>query len=181
MRRGIVIDLGRQHLWALEDGRIYLEASVSAAANGPGEREGSGCTPRGRHEICERIGGDNPVDTVFVGRRPTGERYSPALGAASPERDWILARILRLSGLEEGRNLGGDVDTFARYIYIHGCPDETPLGIPGSHGCIRMRNAELVTLFDWTRDGELVLITEDIDTVDDPEVRAALAGWQVPE
>lgn len=176
MRRGIIIDLKRQRLWALDEGRVYLEAAVSTAANGPGEREGSECTPRGLHEIRERIGDGSPVNTVFVGRRPTGELYSSVLATAHPGRDWILTRILRLSGLEEGRNLGGDVDTFRRYIYIHGCPDEMPLGVTGSHGCIRMRNAELLELFDWARSAERVLIVEDGDAIDDAEIRAAIAG-----
>lgn len=180
MRRGIVIDLNRQRLWALEDGRVYLDAAVSTAVNGPGEREGSGCTPRGLHEIRERIGDEARLNTVFVGRRPTGEIYVPELAALHPERDWILTRILWLSGLEPGRNLGGDVDTFRRYIYIHGCPDETPLGNIGSHGCVRMRNADLLNLFSWTRAGERVLIVEDSDAIEDEAIRSVIAGSGAP-
>ena len=83
-------------------------------------------------------------------RRPQthGQRYTPALGAAHPDRDWILTRILWLSGAEPGRNRLGSVDTMRRYIYIHGCPDEVDIATPGSHGCIRMRNDDVINLFD---------------------------------
>jgi len=174
MKRGIVVDIKRQHLWTLDDGRICREAAVSTAINGPGEQQGSGCTPRGWHEICERIGEGCPINTVFVGRRPTGEIYTPELAVAHPERDWVLTRILWLSGLDEGRNQGGEVDSRQRYVYIHGCPDELPLGVPLSHGCIRMHSAELMDLFVWTRLGERVLIVEDIEQVADSEIREAL-------
>jgi L,D-transpeptidase YbiS len=101
---------------------------VSTARNGPGERRGSGCTPRGWHRIRIKIGAGLPLDTVFVGRRPTGEIYGPELAARHPERDWILTRILWLTGLEPGRNRGGECDTLRRFIYIHGCPDTAPDG-----------------------------------------------------
>jgi len=177
MTRGIVIDLKRQRLWVLDEGAVFREAAVSTAANGSGEQEGSGGTPRGWHEVCERFGDGCLIDTVFVGRRPTGEIYTPELARVHPERDWVLTRILWLSGLEAGRNRGGEVDSRQRYIYIHGCPDESPLGVAASHGCIRMRNTELVELFDWSRPGERVLITEDIDTIEEPKIRAAVAHW----
>jgi L,D-transpeptidase YbiS len=122
--------------------------SVSTATNGPGEKHGSHCTPRGRHIVRAKIGAGMPINTVFVGRRPTGELWSPALAAHFPGRDWILTRILWLSGCEAGRNRLGDVDSMRRYIYIHGTPDTLDMGKPGSLGCIRMRNAELVELFD---------------------------------
>jgi L,D-transpeptidase YbiS len=121
---------------------------VSTGANGVGEESGSYCTPRGRHIIRAKIGAGQPVNTVFVQRRPTGEIYTPQLGAQHPERDWILTRILWLSGCEVGYNRLGSCDTLRRYIYIHGTPDSTPLGQPGSRGCVRMRNADLMELFD---------------------------------
>ncbi len=139
-------------------GRQILQASVSTATNGAGERLGSECTPRGRHLIRAKIGAGAPINAVFVARRPTGEIYSPALRALYPERDWILTRILWLSGLERGRNRLGAVDTMRRYIYIHGAPDEEPMGIPSSHGCIKMRNAELLVLFDLVAPGTPVEI-----------------------
>lgn len=125
--------------------RVY---PVSTATNGAGELSGSHCTPRGRHIVRARIGAGAPVSTVFVGRRPTGEIWTPALAAQYPDRDWILTRILWLSGCEVGFNRLGEVDTMRRYIYIHGTPDTVELGQPSSIGCIRMRNGDLVELFD---------------------------------
>ena len=152
------IDLDRQRLELRVGGELRGSWPVSTAANGPGEREGSECTPRGSHVIRARIGADAAPGTVFVARRPTGERYTPALGAAHPERDWILTRILWLSGTEPGRNRLGDVDTMRRYIYIHGCPDDTDITTPGSHGCIRMRNDDVIDLFDRVETGTKVVI-----------------------
>jgi len=148
MNQRIEIDIATQTLTLLEDGRCRLRYAVSTAKNGPGERNGSQCTPRGLHIVRAKIGGDAAPNTVFVGRRPTGEIYSPALAEQFPGRDWILTRILWLSGCERGRNRLGDVDTMRRYIYIHGSPDSVPMGIPGSIGCIRMRNNEIIELFE---------------------------------
>lgn len=156
----IIVEIGRQRLRLLDGDRSVLECAVSTAANGPGERNGSECTPRGRHEIHRKIGAGAPVNTVFVGRRPTGEIYDPGLAAREPGRDWILTRILWLSGCEPGRNQGGDVDTRTRYIYIHGAPDEVEMGRPGSHGCIRLRNADMLTLFDLVDEGTQVIIRD---------------------
>lgn len=131
-----------------DDGECLRRYPVSTAARGGGERRGSYQTPRGRHLVRAKIGADSPENTVFVARRPTGERYTPELGSQYPNRDWILTRILWLSGCEPGRNRLGECDTMRRYIYIHGSPDEIALGVPGSHGCIRMRNRDIVELFD---------------------------------
>ncbi|MCC6531216.1 MAG: L,D-transpeptidase [Burkholderiales bacterium] len=146
----IEIDLAAQRLTLAEDARTLLAYAVSTARNGPGERKGSLCTPRGAHVVRAKIGKDAAVNTVFVGRRPTGEVYSPELAARFPSRDWILTRILWLSGCERGRNRLGEVDTMRRYIYIHGSPDGVPMGVAGSIGCIRMRNRDIVELFDAT-------------------------------
>ena len=154
------IDLSRQILTLYQGDRVVVSYAVSTALNGPGERFSSGCTPRGLHRIRLKIGADCPLGCVFVGRRPTGEIYSPELATAQPERDWILTRILWLTGLEAGRNRGGMVDTLRRYIYIHGCPDSEPMGIPRSHGCIRMRNRDLLDLFERVDNGTLVEILE---------------------
>lgn len=135
--------------------------AVSTAARGAGEVRGSHCTPRGKHLIRAKIGANQPENTVFVARRPTGEVYSPELSARFPDRDWILTRILWLSGCEPGRNRLGDVDTMRRYIYIHGSPDTTLMGYPGSIGCIRMRNADLIALFDYVPVFTPVDIRED--------------------
>lgn len=130
------------------DGAVLKTYAVSTARNGPGEKRGSYCTPRGKHIVRAKIGDGAPLNTVFVRRRPTGEIYTPELGARYPDRDWILTRILWLSGCEPGFNRLGDVDTMRRYIYIHGAPDSVPMGVPGSIGCVRMRNEELVELYD---------------------------------
>ena len=139
----IVIDIPAQTL--SYGGKVY---AVSTAKNGPGEKNGSDCTPRGRHLVRAKIGAGQPLNTVFVRRRPTGEVWTPALHASNPGRDWMLTRILWLSGCEVGRNRLGDVDTMRRYIYIHGSPDTAEMGKPGSIGCIRMRNRDIVELFD---------------------------------
>jgi len=158
--RSIRISLASQRLDLLEDGALLRTFPVSTARNGASERDGSEGTPRGAHEVHQKIGGEMPLGTVFVGRAPTGERCTPDAFAAEPGRDWILTRILWLGGLEPGRNRGADVDTLARYIYIHGCPDELPVGAPGSHGCVRMRNADVVELFDLVETGTRVVIEE---------------------
>jgi lipoprotein-anchoring transpeptidase ErfK/SrfK len=137
-----------------------MDVPVSTALNGAGEKNGSGCTPRGWHRIRARIGEGCPVNSVFRGRRPTGEIYSAALREAEPQRDWILSRILWLSGLEPGKNRMGQVDTMRRFIYIHGTPDEEPMGVARSHGCVRMRNDDIITLFERVAVGTRVLIEE---------------------
>lgn len=129
-------------------GVLIRRYPVSTAAKGPGELRDSFCTPRGRHIVRAKIGRGAPENAVFVRRRQTGEIYSPELRASAPGRDWILTRILWLSGCEPGLNRLGRVDTMRRYIYLHGTPDETPLGVPGSHGCIRMANRDIVELFE---------------------------------
>ena len=142
------IDLTRQELRVLAGDELLCRYAVSTARNGAGELIDSECTPRGRHAISEKIGDGCALNTVFVGRRPTGEIYDQALASKHPGRDWILTRILWLRGLEQGRNAGGNLDTYARYIYIHGTPHSTALGCPGSRGCIRMRTADIVTLYE---------------------------------
>lgn len=133
---------------------------VSTAFKGVGQESGSGQTPLGWHTIKAKVGGECPQNAVFVGRRFTGEIFDDALGTQYPERDWILSRILWLGGLEPGYNRYGRCDTLRRYIYLHGTPDSEPMGIPKSHGCIRMRNCDIVSLFDKVRVGTRVLIEE---------------------
>jgi lipoprotein-anchoring transpeptidase ErfK/SrfK len=155
----IEIDVPTQTL-ILKDaqGRILMQTRISTARNGVGEENGSEKTPRGAHYIRARIGAGLPADAVLVSRRPTGEIYSPSLRTAFPNRDWILTRILWLCGLEPGKNRLGKVDTMRRYIYIHGCPDEDPMGVPGSRGCVKMRNREIIELFDCVAPGTRVHI-----------------------
>ncbi len=155
----IEVDVSTQRL-ILRDSREEptMEARISTARKGVGERLYSERTPRGLHVIRAKIGAGLLANAVLVSRRPTGEIYSPQLRAVYPERDWILTRILWLSGLEPGKNRLGDVDTMRRYIYIHGCPDDDPVGVPGSRGCVKMRSSDMIKLFDLVLPGTRVLI-----------------------
>jgi len=157
----INICIATQQLDLLDDQRqIIRQYLISSARKGTGQENGSFCTPLGKHIIRAKIGAGQAVNTVFIKRRPTGEIYSPELGKQYPERDWILTRILWLSGCERGFNRLGSVDTMRRYIYIHGSPDSVEMGKPGSIGCIRMRNSDLLELFDRIGAGTQVDIHE---------------------
>jgi L,D-transpeptidase YbiS len=150
----IRIAIPEQALELFDDsGALLRRYLVSTSSRGAGERNGSHCTPRGRHVIRAKIGAGAPLNTVFAERRPTGEFYSPELAARHPGRDWILTRILWLSGCEPGVNRLGEVDTMRRFIYIHGSPDTAVMGKPGSIGCVRMHNRDLVELFDLVSAG----------------------------
>ena len=142
------IDIAAQALSLIDDDKIIKRYSVSTAKNGVGEKNGSFCTPRGRHIVRARIGAGQPLNSVFVRRRPTGEVWTPELHAKYPGRDWILTRILWLSGCERGSNRLGEVDTMRRYIYLHGTHELADMGKPGSIGCVRMRGADIVELFE---------------------------------
>ncbi len=160
-KRKIVIDILAQQLKLCEfinnQEKMQKEYHISTGKNGIGCQEGTGKTPIGKHIIAEKIGKNQPINTVFVGRVPTGEIYSQDLAEENPKRDWILSRILWLAGIEEGVNKGrneqGCCDTYQRYIYIHGTPDSEPMGEPQSHGCIRMRNSDVIELFELVEVG----------------------------
>lgn len=157
----IDIDIASQQLSVLQlnpSKTLHKQYIVSTAKNGPGELIGSEKTPRGLHIVRAKIGSNNPINSVFVERRPTGEIFSSALQCQFPHRDWILTRILWLSGLEKGKNRLHEVDTMRRYIYIHGTPDNVTMGTPGSRGCIRMRNQDIIELFDLISVGTRVYI-----------------------
>jgi lipoprotein-anchoring transpeptidase ErfK/SrfK len=154
----ILIDIPSQQLHFLHEGKELKIYPISTGLNGVGEQKGSGQTPRGWHIIRAKIGNNQPINTIFVGRRPLEEIYSETLEEKYPGKDWILTRVLWLSGLELGKNRLGDCDTMQRYIYIHGCPDSKPMGIPLSHGCIRMRNFDIVELFNHVPVGTKVFI-----------------------
>lgn len=152
------VEIATQRLHLLEGERVVVSYPVSTAKKGVGEVQGSEMTPRGVHSVRAKIGTGMPLHSVFVGRRPTGEIYSPDLAAAFPARDWILTRILWLSGCERGKNRLGNVDTMRRFIYIHGTHEEHLLGQPQSHGCIRMANTDILALFDAVPAGTKLLI-----------------------
>ena len=161
----LVINIAEQTLTMYQQQTEVVRYVVSTAKNGIGSQQDSGCTPLGKHVVAEKIGGSEPMNAVFVGRVPTGEVYSADFGALHPERDWILSRILWLSGLEEGVNKGrnsqGSCDTYQRYIYIHGTPDSEPMSAPYSHGCVRMRNQDIIELFEQVEEGMPVTIVVD--------------------
>lgn len=154
------VSIAEQKLRVYEKEDLMKEYIVSTAKNGAGEQYGSEKTPRGWHLIRAKIGANCPINTVFIGRRPTGEIFSPPLLQSYPHRDWILTRILWLSGLEIGKNRLQAVDTMRRYIYIHGTPDQTMMGVPDSKGCIRMQNEDLIELFDMIPIKTRILIEE---------------------
>ncbi|MDP3874037.1 MAG: L,D-transpeptidase [Methyloversatilis sp.] len=157
----LALDIPTQWMQLYDDRDVLIRRyRVSTARNGSGEQRGSYCTPRGRHVIRARIGAGMPANTVFVRRRPTGECWSPELAASHPGRDWILTRILWLSGCEPGFNRLGEVDTMRRFIYLHGSPDTAEMGVPGSIGCVRMRNRDIIELFDLVPAGTPVDIRD---------------------
>jgi len=150
----IEISITAQMLTLFDDfGTVKARYCISTAVNGIGSEKNSGRTPLGRHIIRAKIGAGAPVTT--------GEILSPELMAQHPQRDWILTRILWLSGTEVGKNRLGNVDSMQRYIYIHGTPDTEPMGQPCSHGCVRMRNQDVVELFDLVDVGTPVFIRAD--------------------
>ena len=153
----ILIDLAQQTLRLPKHNKFYL---ISSGKNGIGEQENSGKTPRGWHRVAQKIGHNAVKYSVFIARQPTGEIYNSQLAQQFPQRDWILSRILWLDGLQAGFNQGEHCDTFKRYIYIHGTPDTEPMGIPMSHGCIRMKNDEIIELFELVPEHALVYISE---------------------
>ena len=153
------ISTAEQRLTLLASDRVVRVYAVSTSRFGTGERRGSFMTPRGSHIIRAKIGAGLPLGAVLVARRPTGEIYSESLARSFLERDWVLTRILWLSGTEIGRNRLGDVDTMRRYVYIHGAPDSAPMGVPGSSGCIRMRNSDVVELFNAVSPGTIVVVS----------------------
>ncbi len=163
MQSWLQVSLAEQSLSLIHADTVAQRWPISSAVVGADERNGSGGTPRGWHRIRLLIGAEAPINSVFVGRRPTGEVYGPGLAAKYPQRDWILTRIIWLTGAVPGMNRGGNVDTLRRFIYIHGTPDTEPMGVAGSHGCIRMRNADVIALFAQCYPGMPVFITEEAE------------------
>lgn len=154
----IFVSVKNQKLYCYSSKRLLGSYQVSTSKNGLGELRNSECTPRGWHKIHAVIGKGAAINSVFVARELTGEIYGPLLSCQFPHRDWILTRIIQLAGLEKGRNQDGQVDTLSRYIYLHGIPETTDIAVPGSHGCIRMHNRDLVKLAKWVTVGALVCI-----------------------
>ena len=156
--KSIDIDIAKQELRLLQGDSLLASYAISTAKNGVGQKMGSECTPIGQHIIRAKIGGKARENAVFVGRRETGEIFSEELRKQNPARDWILTRILWLSGMEKGKNRAGEVDTMRRYIYIHGCPDGDSFSTPSSHGCVKMRNKDIIVLYENVEAGIRVFI-----------------------
>jgi L,D-transpeptidase YbiS len=154
------VRLQTQRLTVHEDGVTIAEYAISTSLNGAGEKNGSQQTPRGLHEIRALIGSGAPRGAIFRRRRFTGEICTPEVLRNDPGRDWITTRILWLRGLEPGINRFGNVDTMRRYIYIHGTPRGDLIGRPASRGCIRMRDDDIIELFDRVSIGTRVLIAD---------------------
>ena len=156
--RSLRVDVAKQSLYLLENDQVVDTLLCSTARLGVGERKGSEQTPRGWHRVRAMVGANQPKGTVYIGRRPTGEVWSQSLADHYPDRDWILTRILWLCGMEPGLNRFGEVDSMQRYIYIHGTPPTEPMGVPRSHGCIRLHDDEIIDVFSFVRPGSRVLI-----------------------
>ena len=156
--KSIEVNITKQRMIVFDSGNVIREYMISTARNGAGEEFGSEKTPRGKHIVRAKIGNNLPINSVLVGRRPTGEIFEPGMRALFPDRDWILTRIFWLSGLEKGKNRLGNVDTMRRYIYIHGAPDDISMGTPGSRGCIRMNNHDIIELFELIPVGTTITI-----------------------
>jgi L,D-transpeptidase YbiS len=154
---GIWVSVDEQRFRLVEDGKVVWSVPCSTAANGTGSQMGSEKTPLGWHVVSRKIGDGAPVGQVFRGRAPTKEIWKPG---DEVSEDLVLTRILILDGLEPGKNKGGNVDSRARYIYVHGTNDEERIGEPASHGCVRLRNADVVTAFERIPEGTALLITE---------------------
>ncbi len=155
-----VVYVGDQKMVVYDHEKIIRKFDISTSSLGVGQEFGSFKTPLGKHIIRARIGDGKPINAVFVSRRFTGEIYSPELATKYPDRDWILTRILWLSGLERGLNRLGSVDTMRRYVYIHGTPDSEQMGVVGSRGCVRINNKDMLELFPLTYVGMRVDILE---------------------
>jgi len=172
----IIVSIDKQELYFYQADKLSKTYLIASAKNGTGQVVNSECTPLGKHQIYEKIGSQAALNSVFVARQLTGEIYSDELAEQHPNRDWILTRILWLEGLESGFNRGSldpdsfdklklnteplSCDTRQRFIYIHGCPDSHPMQVPSSHGCIKMRNTDIIELYEWVSIGTQVTIQQ---------------------
>ncbi len=170
----IYVSISKQLMCCYDKDVCLARYVISTGKNGAGELENTGCTPRGWHEVADIIGLNCPRGAVFVSRVWTGEIFS-SLDEQQLNRDWILTRIIRLAGLEPGFNQGKPFDTYDRMIYIHGTSDEAHLGIPMSHGCIRMANQDMIELANWVKKGMKVYIDESFHDPLPPE----LNNWSI--
>ncbi len=156
----ILVSISKQKLYLIKGGKVVKIYLVSTSKYGIGNEEGSNKTPLGTHHICEKIGKNVKIGTIFkmgINTRRIAKIYTDSTDL---EEDPITARIMWLEGLEAGINRGKGIDLYKRHIYIHGTPEEGLIGQPASHGCIRMRNKDVIELFDLVSKGTLVEIQE---------------------
>ena len=160
--QAILVDISKQELWLIQDYRILKRFPISASKYGCGSKAGSNKTPLGIHMITSKIGAGADTGTIFKARMNTGKKAVIYKDKTDSEEDFVTTRIMWLEGLEQGVNKGPGIDSRARYIYIHGTPEEGLIGTPASHGCIRMKNTEVIELFDRISEGTLVDIQQEI-------------------
>ena len=154
----IIVDISDQRLYLIEGSIIIESYPISSSKYGEGSIENSFKTPLGKHIIKEKIGSGAPLNTIFVARVNTNEKANIIRSLDDSEDDYVTSRILWLDGLEEGINKGEGVDSFNRFIYIHGTHEEGLIGQKSSHGCIRMFNNDVVKLYDIVKKGTKVYI-----------------------
>lgn len=155
-----VISINDQRLYLYKNSRPYRAYAVSTSRYGIGNKDGSHKTPLGLHRIVSKIGADAPLGAIFKAREQTGEIARIFKTKVTMPYDLVTSRILRLEGLEPGVNKGAGIDTYERYIYIHGTHEEGLIGQPASIGCVRMTNRDVIELFDEIPENSLVLIVE---------------------
>jgi L,D-peptidoglycan transpeptidase YkuD (ErfK/YbiS/YcfS/YnhG family) len=151
----LTVNIAEQTVSLFEHNKLVKKIPCSTSRFGIGQKEGSNCTPLGLHRIVEKIGAGAPAGTVLKSRKIVGHVSQPEFADAK-----ITTRILWLEGLEPGFNRGGNVDSHARYIYIHGTADQASIGKPTSCGCIHLADADLIPLFDLLPTGTLVWICD---------------------
>lgn len=156
----LYISLKNQRMYHYKEGTVAKDYIISGAAKGAGNQSGSNQTPTGLHNICQKIGDDVPLGGILKSKVYTGKVATIYTDSTDVEEDHVTTRIMSLCGEEPGINKGGKVDSFNRYVYIHGTPEEGLLGKPASHGCIRMVNQEVVDLYNEVEKGTLVLILD---------------------
>ncbi len=164
--RALVVDPDSQRLFLVRNNRIEATYPVSTSLNGLGNQDGSYQTPTGAHRICEKYGENSPIGTIFRARKDTDRIAHIYTDNTDSPEDYVTTRILRLEGMEPGVNKGKGIDSYHRFIYIHGTPEEGLIGTPASHGCIRMKNADVIALFDAIPIGTLVEIIAPAGAVD---------------
>ena len=154
----LYVGIRRQKMYHIKNNKIFSTYPVSTSSKGAGNNVGSFKTPTGLHFIAEKIGDNAPVATLFINKKNTGKVVPINITEVSSYKDEITSRVLSLKGLQQGINKGKKYDTFARGIYIHGTSDEASIGKPSSHGCIRMKNDDIIELFDLLSVGIKVVL-----------------------